>query len=348
MKFLWKWDKLNVIRSGWKLLSLCAVLAFCVWGIVVVERRESRPVHFGREMEVLIVPGQSAGEIASEFQQIGIVARSRDLAVWMGRLGIDRKIRPGFYRIRAGYARDVAKALQEAKPDVMRVRILPGALFEELVGELGKTSGDVLLGEALEKEDNFPPGLRPLLPAKPEGRIVFLAPETYMIDPGDRCADHLVMIATRTWWRRHGDAIPEGVTAKELQEDGILASIVEKEAKLDSERPMIAGIFKNRLKKEMPLQSCATVVHAWRLRNVKVRSLRYDDLKIDSPFNTYVKEGLPPENIGVPSEGSWSAVLKPARTEMLFFVAKGDGSHVFTRTYREHIAVQRKIARGEL
>lgn len=339
---------MDAVWSRWRFLSLCAVLAFCFWGIVIAEMRESRPVHFGREMEALILPGQNAREIASEFRQLGIVAKSRDLAIWMERLGIDRKIRPGFYRIKAGYARDVAKALQETKPDVIRARILPGALFDEVAGQFERRDGGVLLGEALEDVENFPPGLRPFLPADVGERIVFLAPETYLIDPGEKCADHLVMIASRTWWRRHGNAIPDDVTEKELREDGILASIVEKEARLDSERPMIAGIFKNRLKRGMPLQSCATVVHAWRLRNVKIRSVRYDDLKIDSPFNTYVNAGLPPENIGVPSEASWGAVMKPANTDMLFFVAKGDGSHVFTRTYREHIAVQRKIARGEL
>jgi UPF0755 protein len=175
-----------------------------------------------------------------------------------------------------------------------------------------------------------------------------LAPQTYSISPGDGSAGALVKAASEMWWQQHREDVPHGITSLDITEEGILASIVQKEAKVDSDRPIIAGVFKNRLSMGMPLQSCATVVFAWKLRGVKVTDVSFDDVKIDSPFNTYIHKGLPPENIGIPSENSWSAVLKPASTDMLFFVAKHDGSHVFTRTYEEHLAAQRKIRRGDL
>ena len=339
-------SKLKIHRGRLPEFLLGLLLLFCAWGMYMADIRDNTPSLFGREIDVLIVPGQNAREIAEEFQRMGVVAKSRDLVVWMKRLGIDRKLKPGWYRIHSGYPKDVAKELSTARPEVIVARISPGALFEDVAATLKRKDRDVLLGEALENPNNFPEGLRALLPKSVEGRVIFLAPETYVIDPGEECADHLVQVASRAWWRQHGEDIPEGITSKELEDDGILASIVQREALLDSERPMIAAVFKNRLKRNMHLQSCATVVHAWKLQGVRITSVSYNDLKIASPFNTYINRGLPPESIGIPSESSWHSVLKPIGTDKLFFVAKGDGSHIFTKTYKEHLAVQRRIEQG--
>lgn len=113
-----------------------------------------------------------------------------------------------------------------------------------------------------------------------------------------------------------------------------LASIVEKEALLDEERDEVAAVFLNRLDIDMKLQSCATVNYAhgeWKER------LTYEDIAIDSPYNTYVINGLPPAPINSPGKISIKAVLEPANVDFLFFVAKGDGSHYFSKDYDEHI-----------
>lgn len=113
-----------------------------------------------------------------------------------------------------------------------------------------------------------------------------------------------------------------------------LASIVEKEALLDEERDEVAAVFLNRIDIDMKLQSCATVNYAhgeWKER------LTLDDIAIDSPYNTYVIEGLPPSPINSPGRVSIIAVLEPADVDYLYFVAKGDGSHYFSKDYDEHI-----------
>lgn len=113
-----------------------------------------------------------------------------------------------------------------------------------------------------------------------------------------------------------------------------LASIVEKEALLDEERDEVAAVFLNRLDINMKLQSCATVNYAhgeWKER------LTYEDIAIDSPYNTYVIDGLPPSPINSPGQVSVKGVLEPADVDYLFFVAKGDGSHYFSNSYDEHI-----------
>ena len=118
-----------------------------------------------------------------------------------------------------------------------------------------------------------------------------------------------------------------------------IASIVEWEAKKANERPIIAQVFLKRLKINMPLESCATVLYA--LGKHK-KYLTYDDLKYKSPFNTYLVYGLPPTPINNPGIDSIEAVLMPAKTDYTYFVSKNDGSHYFSKTYKEHLRAVRK------
>jgi UPF0755 protein len=113
-----------------------------------------------------------------------------------------------------------------------------------------------------------------------------------------------------------------------------LASIIEKEAIAKEERPVIAGVFINRLKKNMRLESCATVLYAM---GIKKERLSFGDLKFESKYNTYKYKGLPPGPICIPSIESIKAALYPAETNDLFFVSKGNGTHYFSTTFNEHI-----------
>ncbi len=120
----------------------------------------------------------------------------------------------------------------------------------------------------------------------------------------------------------------------------IMASIVEREAYLDEERPVIASVFFNRLKRKMAFESCATVEYA--LPEHKER-LTYADLRIGSPYNTYLHTGLPPGPICSPGKASLEAVANPEETNYLFFVSKGDGSHYFSETVQEHERMKKII-----
>jgi UPF0755 protein len=124
----------------------------------------------------------------------------------------------------------------------------------------------------------------------------------------------------------------------------ILASIVEKEAKYHDERPIIARVFINRLLTGRPLESCATVFYSLKTSRpaLKKKKLTDADLKTDSPYNSYLHIGLPPGPICSPGESSIEAVMVPADVNYLYFVAKGDGRHHFSRTYREHIAAKER------
>lgn len=132
--------------------------------------------------------------------------------------------------------------------------------------------------------------------------------------------------------------------AKELNmsidEVVILASVVEREARVSSDRPIIAGVFYNRLKKNMKLESCATVQYVLGERKPR---LLYSDLEVESQYNTYKHVGLPIGPIASFGEDSLKATLYPEETEYLFFVAKNDGSHVFSQTLNEHNIAKKRV-----
>jgi len=115
-----------------------------------------------------------------------------------------------------------------------------------------------------------------------------------------------------------------------------LASIVEKEAVIESERRIISGVFWNRLKKNMRLEADPTVEYGLNIRQTPENPLTLEQVRTDSPYNTYLNEGLPPGAIASAGLASLKATLEPAATDYLFFVAKFDGSHVFSRTLEEH------------
>jgi len=123
----------------------------------------------------------------------------------------------------------------------------------------------------------------------------------------------------------------------------ILASVVEKEGMKDEEYPIISAVFYNRLRRGMKLESCATVEYLLKERKER---LTLDDLKIDSPYNTYMYKGLPPGPICNPGAKAIAGAFFPAKVDYLYFVSKGDGGHHFSRTYEEHVEAKNRYLKG--
>ncbi len=176
----------------------------------------------------------------------------------------------------------------------------------------------------------------------------YLFPETYFFPKGVTTEKIVSSMTTQfkdtfsEEWTRRSDEI--GLTIREIV---ILASLIEKETSLPDERPLVSAVFHNRLKKQMKLDCDPTIIYALKQDGQFKDRLRTKDLRLDSPYNTYLYRGLPPGPIANPGKDSIAAALYPADKDFLFFVSKNDGSHHFSRSFREHQNAVNKFQRNK-
>ncbi|MGD2295673.1 MAG: endolytic transglycosylase MltG [Candidatus Aminicenantes bacterium] len=165
----------------------------------------------------------------------------------------------------------------------------------------------------------------------------YLFPETYFFPKGvtvEKIVSSMVSQFRNTFsdeWKERAGQID-----KSIREVIVLASLIEKETSLPEERPLVSAVFHNRLQRRMKLDCDPTIIYALKLQGKFKDRLRTKDLQLDSPYNTYLYGGLPPGPIANPGRDSIAAALFPAETDYLYFVSKNDGSHCFSRTFREH------------
>ena len=288
--------------------------------------------------------GASVREVAAELKAVGLIrsARAFRLAAWWQDGW--RQAAAGDYALRRDMtAMEMLRAFQRGDVITEWITVPEGlALWQvaELVEAEGLGSGEGFLRIAYAPDD-FEAGF-PLPADSLEG---YLFPDTYKIarHPGAEreLARVMLMRFEQVVWQDLLGGRPPNST---LHEVVILASLVEGEGKLDAERPTIAGVLTNRLRQGRKLECDATVQYA--LGPDRKQRLTYDDLTTPSPYNTYVHPGLPPGPINSPGRASIEAALHPAETAYLYYVARPDGSHIFSRTYAGHLrAIAR--ARGE-
>ncbi|HYC37654.1 MAG TPA: endolytic transglycosylase MltG [Usitatibacter sp.] len=228
-----------------------------------------------------------------------------------------------------------------ARGDVMLVemRFIEGTTFRQWMAQLAKESRvRATLAGKPEAEVKAALGID----THPEG---WLFPDTYRFAPGTSDVEllkraHAAMKKRleEAWAAREAD-----LPLKSPYEALILASIVEKETGIAAERPLIASVFVNRLRKGMRLQTDPTVIYG--MGEAFDGNIRKKDLTTDTPWNTYTRDGLPPTPIAMPGQGSLQAVARPSQSDMLYFVGKGDGTHHFSRSLEEH---NRAVARYQL
>lgn len=250
-------------------------------------------------------------------------------------------IKPGLYRFRPPMSmRRALEALLEGRPDAMRIRVDEGVWLIELAPVLSRTFGWPLDSVLAAARDST---LRARLGTTAETVEGYLPPGTYWVP---------VTSTPLELWRQLADTFetrwkPEWTARLDTlglsrQEVVTLASIIEGEGGDASERTLISSVYHNRLAQGLRLQADPTVVYALGSRD----RLTNKDYEFHSPYNTYQVDGLPPGPIGQPSTASLLAALYPAETDFLYFVATSNGHHVFSHTYREHLAIVRAL-RGQ-
>ncbi|MDW8136443.1 MAG: endolytic transglycosylase MltG [Thermodesulfobacterium sp.] len=290
---------------------------------------------------VEIKKGDSLWEIARKLKEKGVI-RSKIafiLKAWIGQK--HRMIKAGEYGFYTYYTLDeIIDLLVQGKVLLHKVTIPEGLTLwqiAEILEREGICAKEEFLNLAQDPEIVQKFGFSaPTL----EG---YLFPDTYFWAKNTHPAIVIKTMVDNFWknWKEFETvAKSKNMT---LEKVITLASIVEKEAFYDWERPIIAAVYLNRLKKGMPLQADPGINYALK----KFRRLTYKDYySVRSPYNTYLNEGLPPTPIGNPGKASIKAVLFPAKVPYLYFVSKGDGTHFFSKTYQEHLKAIERI-RGQ-
>jgi UPF0755 protein len=297
----------------------------------------------GREVDVRIERGAGALRIGRELQAAGLIEHPRLFALYADVRGAEDRLKAGHYRFRIGEGwSSLLSAMEEGRVVTLPITIPEGFTVDEIaprvayVSEVPADSVRDLAEDTAVARAMGVPG--PTL----EG---YLFPDTYRFAEGVEPEEALSAMVDR--YRQFWDAEKRArMKAIGLDERQVvtLASIVEKEARRPEERPIIAGVYLNRLRRGMRLQADPTVQYA--LGTTKARLLYRDiDSVADDPYNTYTHAGLPPGPIASPGAASLRAVLWPADVPYLYFVARPDGSHVFSITERQHVRAKNRIRR---
>jgi len=310
-------------------LCLAAVAAAGAWGW----RALHTPVPVPAQGAVVFVPpGEPFRAVAARLSRAGVVRHPLLLTLWARYHGFDRAVRSGEYRFSDALSPIAVLEVLKARSDSERALTIPEGLtalqVAALLEEQGYGGRDVFrcVMEDITVQRDF------ALPAT--GVEGYLFPDTYtfapMADPSD------IVRAMLTRFRQEGDALAARRSAAGLSEAEMvtLASVIEKETGQADERKLISGVFRNRLRLGMPLQSDPTVLYG---RGGSPHGpITRADLDDRSPYNTYVHRGLPPGPIANPGRAALEAAVQPAATAALYFVSRNDGSHEFSDTLDAH------------
>ena len=299
----------------------------------------------GDPVLLTVESGASAKDIGGQLAAEGVIRSGRLFEVLVGLTGVQNSLEAGDYEFDRGVpAIEAVNRIAEGRTASRRIVFPEGTRVEEM-GELLEARGIVSKQQFLDAVaagGYSEPFLTTIGTTDLQG---FLYPAGYEFsreaDPGQ-----IVATLLRAFQDNVAGSLALESQSLTLFEVVTLASVVEREAVVEEERPLIAAVFLNRLRLGIPLQADPTVQFALTTVPGNVEQFGYwkqgvtlDDLTFDSPYNTYVYAGLPPGPITNPGLSSIEAVIRPANTEFLFFVAKGDGSgeHVFANTLEEHL-----------
>jgi UPF0755 protein len=297
----------------------------------------------GVEQSFRIEQGESIYSVAERLKEASIIADAQAFYDYVVYTGLDLTIQAGNYTLSPALSIvDITHKLQDSTPTDITFVILPGWRMEEIAASL-PTSGLDISPQAFIAAAQTPPQVLSLSsPSTMEG---FFFPDSYIL-PRSTTVDQLLETIARNFALHINDDLRAGFAAQGLDvyQAVTLASIVERESVHDEEQPLIASVFINRLNAGMTLGSDPTVQYALGYNSAQntwwTNPLSLDNLKFDSPYNTYIYAGLPPAPIANPSLEALQAVAFPQVSQYYYFQAKCDGSgyHVFAVTFEEHLA----------
>jgi UPF0755 protein len=297
----------------------------------------------GQPVSVTVLSGEGTREVADALERLGVVDSAGRFRRVAEQRGLDAALRPGTYQLTTGMSPEQVLDILVKGPNTRSLTIPEGFSQRQIADKLAAVGH---FDRAAVLRALHDPGL--ISPYRPRGKPLegLLFPLTYRIDKDDTpttvvqaMLDQLQLVLSK--YDLAGTR-PAGLRLSPYQLL-IVASMIEGEAKVPSDRPKIAAVIYNRLKADIPLQVDPTVQYAWALRGRPKPRLSLADLRIGSPYNTYRVHGLPPTPINSPGEESIRAALQPANANWLYYVViSSDGHHAFTASYQQFLELKRK------
>jgi UPF0755 protein len=324
--------------------AVAAVLGLATGATLFAQRLEPVSEDDVREVIFEVRSGDSLSAVARRLEREGLVRDAR-VATWWGRWhGHDKGLHVGEYAFSPSLpAVEILERIAAGRVVTFEVVIPEGLTAAEIgsrIADAGLVDAEAFASAVADPELAHSLGIEA---GHLEG---YLFPETYRMPRGRSGVDVAQVLVGQfleAWETVAPKALARGLSMHEVV---TLASVVEKETGVDAERPLIASVFANRLRRGMRLESDPTVIYGIRDFDGNLRRSHLDD--VTNRYNTYQHAGLPPGPIASPGLEAMRAVVEPADTKYLFFVSKNDGSHHFSPTYREHVnAVKRyQMRRG--
>jgi len=290
-------------------------------------------------IDIVIPEASNAGQVASILREDNLIRNETIFLAYCRQSGMDGSLKAGHYKLsRSQSVQEIAKVLSEGSVVTISFTIPEGYTLDQIAELL--VEKNICSRREWQKAIEADYDYEFLDQAKPgEGKNYlegFLFPDTYVISE-DTCADEIIDAMLANFVGIWADEFSAQAVEKNMTiyDTLITASIIEKEAMAADERPIISGVIRNRLDRGMLLQLDATILYI--IDDDEKDIVYYEDLEIDSPYNTYKYPGLPQAPIACAGRAAIDAALNPAEHDYLYYVARGDGSHEFCRTYREFL-----------
>ena len=321
------------MRAAKALLALVvlAVAAAAAWFAYAMLLDRSHPQ---QTVQVVVPRGSTFRDVADQLASAGVIGNPTAFRVYAKFRRADTGVHAGAFRFTPHETpAHVLDQLRNGGAQIARWVTVPEGFTAKQIAQRLQAAG---LGDGLAYEAAFMRDSIVVDGTRTKNLEGFLFPSTYLI-PVDATPEVVERIMTSQFLkelprdaaakaRKHGLTVPQAVT---------LASLIEREAKADDERPLMAGVYYNRLRRGMPLEVDATIEYVLPEHHDVIT---YADLRMDSPYNTYMHQGLPPTPIANPGEPSLLAAFNPRPSDYLYYVYKGNGHHAFAKTYAEQSA----------
>jgi UPF0755 protein len=313
------------------ILLVLAIVAGAAWVAYALVGDRSHPA---TTTGVVVARGSTFADIAAQLQSAGVIANAQLFRLYAKASHADTQARAGEFRFTPHQTpAEVLRQLQTGGAQIAKWVTIPEGFTAKQIAAQLQSEG---FGDAASYENAFMHDTIVLDGFRTKNMEGYLFPDTYLmpLDASPSSVEAIMSAQFRKEFpadaarkaRARGLTVPQIVT---------LASLIEREAKADDERPLMAGVYYNRLRLGMPLEVDATIEYALPQHQTIIT---YSDLRLDSPYNTYLHQGLPPTPIANPGRPSLIAALNPRPSDYLYYVYKGHGHHAFAKTLAEQNA----------